>query len=113
MEVYGKENKKLTYLAAKSAAWRLLTNVYILRRIDELMEIYINDQVVDKNLGVVILQNADFSSKVAAIREYNKLKQRIIDKTDITSGGKPLPQPIYAGLSIQGHDSNKKDIQPR
>lgn len=104
----GPNGKPLTYMSAKTNAWRLLTNADILARIDELMDIYINDQVVDKNLGIVVLQNADFSSKVAAIREYNKLKGRIIEKKDITSGGKPIP--ILNILSdVQHNDSDQKD----
>jgi len=33
---------------------------------------------------------------------------------DITSGGKPLPTPIYGGSSIQNpkYDGDEKDIQP-
>ena len=32
---------------------------------------------------------------------------------DVTSGGEKInPNPIYGGASIQGHDSNKEDIQP-
>jgi len=74
--------KKGAYASARSSASDLLTNPNILKRIDELMEIYINNQVVDKELAFVILQKADLSSKVAAIREYNKLKQRIIEKIE-------------------------------
>jgi hypothetical protein len=47
-----------------------------------------NDVAVDKQLATVITQNADFGSKVSAIREYNKLKQRITERIDHTSGGK-------------------------
>lgn len=35
------------------------------------------------------------------------------DKLDLTSGGEKLPTPIYGGTSIQGHESNKEDIQPK
>jgi phage terminase small subunit len=65
------------YGTARTNASLLLTKTNILKRIDELLEIYINDQVVDKELGFVVLQKADLSAKVAAIREYNKLKKRV------------------------------------
>lgn len=43
----------------------------------------------------------------------SKLKpKRFGDKLDVTSGGDKLPTPIYGGNSVQGHDSNQKDIQP-
>lgn len=32
-------------------------------------------------------------------------------KTDITSGGKPIP--IYGGTSLPEHNSDQKDIQPQ
>ena len=71
-----KKGTGLTYNAAKSNAYRLLTNADILKRIDHYQDLYGNDQVVDKELAFVIMQKADFSSKVAAIREYNNLKRR-------------------------------------
>ncbi len=62
-------------------ASELLTNINILHRINELLDLSgLNDSFVDKQLLFVITQNADFSSKVSAIREYNKLRQRITDK---------------------------------
>lgn len=76
--------KKGAYAAARANASQLLTKTNILKRIDELMDIYINDQVVDKELAFVILQKSELSSKVAAIREYNQLKQRIKNKLELT-----------------------------
>ena len=71
------------YNTAKSNAWDLLTNTYILERINkELEDSGLNDNFVDKQLLFAITQNADISSKVKAISEYNKLKQRIITKTE-------------------------------
>jgi len=76
------------YASAKSGAWRLLTNDYILSYIRELYEqADLNDTVVDNELAFVIKQNADFGSKVAAIKEYNALKQRIKNKLDIEHSG--------------------------
>ena len=81
-------NKDLTnpkeYNACRSLASKLLTNVNILAYINQLMEEGgLNDAFVDKQLLLSITQNADFGSKIAAIREYNKLKQRITDKMKI------------------------------
>jgi hypothetical protein len=41
----------------------------------------LNDDFVDKELLFVIMQNSDLGSKVKAISEYNKLRQRITDKS--------------------------------
>jgi hypothetical protein len=89
IEAFGVDKSKSNwYKTAKAGASRLLTNVNLLARIDDLLDIYVNDQVADKELGFVILQKVDLSSKVAAIREYNKLKKRtselnLIDSTKI------------------------------
>ena len=83
IKAYQTENgKRITYKSAKTCAYRLLTNVDILARINELMDLFLNDQVVDKELSFVVMQKGDLSAKVAAIREYNKLKQRIVDKIE-------------------------------
>lgn len=97
--------RKGNYEIAKSAASRLLTNVNVLAHINELLEEGgLNDAFVDKQLHFVITQNAEFSSKVAAIREYNKLKQRITDKQQITH---ILPTPI---LNVLGDNSDKESL---
>jgi len=70
------------YNTAKASAYKLLTNAYILSCINqELEEAGMNDNFVDKQLLFAITQNADLGSKVKAISEYNKLKQRITTKT--------------------------------
>jgi hypothetical protein len=80
------------YLAARVSASRLLTNTNILRRINELFEESgLNDQFVDKQLEKLITQDADFTNKMAAIKEYNKLKQRITEKIDVAMSEKPKP----------------------
>lgn len=89
--------QKGAYTGARASASRLLTDANILARINELFESDgFTDVAVDKQLKFVINQNADFPSKVAAIREYNKLKQRITDKSeqlvvaDVTSNGETV-----------------------
>lgn len=85
IEAYDVKIKKGTYKAARVQAHRLLTNDNILKRINELLDdMVLNHQFVDKQLGIVITQNADLSSKMRAISEYNKLKQRILEKADST-----------------------------
>jgi hypothetical protein len=73
--------KKGAYNTAKVNAHRLLTKANILVRIDELFEAGgLNDSFVDKQLEKLITQDAEYSAKVAAIKEYNQLKQRITKK---------------------------------
>lgn len=90
------QTKPNWYRTARSRASELLTSPNVLRRIDELLELgELNNQFVDKQLAKLILQDADFSSKIAAIREYNKLRQRINEKKELTV---KLPKPLLGDL---------------
>lgn len=75
------KSKKNWYLTACSAASQLLSNIKVCRRISELLtDQGLNNQHVDKQLLFVVTQFRDIPSKVQAIREYNKLKNRITEK---------------------------------
>lgn len=78
------------YRVCSSEGHANLRRPYIQARITELLNELLVDKVVDSHLASTIMQNKDLPSKVAAIREYNKLRARIIDKHDITSGGKTI-----------------------
>lgn len=94
MEVYGQadENgKKMSYMAAAAAASRLLKNVKVINRITELLETGgFNEVNVDKQHLFLINQFSDLKSKMAAIKEFNVLKNRVKNKLDLTSDGKPI-----------------------
>lgn len=91
------------YSVAKSGASENLTKPYILERIDEIFEAHgLNDQFVDKQLEKLIVQDADFSTKMKAIQEYNKLKARITEKKDITSGGEKIDMPVALVEFVDG-----------
>lgn len=71
-----------------------------------------NDLIIDSRL-MQIAVNASPKTAVEAIKEYNKLKMRILEKVDVTSGGKPIP--ILGGISnVQikpGDPKNRPDGQ--
>lgn len=76
-------SKKNAYNVAKNGAYENLTKPDILKRINELLELRgLNDSFVDKQLELVITQNAEFHAKVAAIKEYNKLKKRTVEQIE-------------------------------
>jgi hypothetical protein len=83
LAVYGEEylekNKKpMSYLVAVACASRLLTKANIIKRINGLLEKGgLTDENVDKQLLFLINQHADLKTKVAAIREYNSLRNRV------------------------------------
>lgn len=85
LEVYDVDtNKKWWYKTACSLASRLTSNDKVLKRINELLdEQWLNDEFADKQLLFLLTQHTDFWTKLWAIREYNKLKQRITDKLEI------------------------------
>lgn len=92
LEIYDIDKSKPNwYKTACAAASRLLSNVKVLERINELLEEGgLNDAFVDKQLKFLITQHSSFDTKLGAIKEYNKLKKRITDKLDITSDGKVI-----------------------
>jgi hypothetical protein len=60
---------------------RLLRNDKVQERIRVLLNELLKDEIVDAELAKVIKQDGDLAPKVAAIKEFNKLRGRIIDKT--------------------------------
>jgi len=75
------QSAKNWYKTVYSAASRLLNNVKVIDRINELLEEgWLNDVNVDKQLSFLITQHDDKSSKLNAIKEYNRLKTRILEK---------------------------------
>lgn len=84
IEAYSPKRIGNWYNSAKASASRLLTKVNILDYINNLLELRgLNDPFVDKQLELLITQNADFKSKLGAIKEYNQLKTRIRKELDI------------------------------
>lgn len=69
------------YNTSRTEGYKLLTIPYILKRINELLnDVIMNDATVDTQLALLIFQQHDFSAKLGAIREFNKLKGRIDEK---------------------------------
>lgn len=73
-------------LVCRSSASRLLTNDIIIKRTTQLLNEQMNDEVIDARLTEIIVKGEDKDS-IAAIKEYNKLKQRITEKSEIKHSG--------------------------
>jgi len=96
-KVYGIDlSTRGAYQSAKTCAWRLLTNVDLLAYINELLDLSLNKAHVDKQLAFLITQNADFSAKMAAIREFNAIRKRITQKFE---GTLTLAQAIHQAMT--------------
>lgn len=81
---------------------RLLRKVDIQDRITQLFNELLRNDIVDGELSKLIVQDSDWDVKVAAIKEFNKLKARITEKVDHTTLGKEIPAPIMGGFSTGG-----------
>jgi len=102
-EAYGCDlSNPKDYNSAKVNASKLLSTKRVLIRINQMLDSAgLNDSFVDKQLLFAITQNADLSSKVKAISEYNKLKQRIVNKLDLKI---QVEQPLFN--DVPKNDSN-------
>lgn len=70
--------------SCKYKAAGLLRTQKILNRINELLQtVTLNNVHVDKQLGFLITQNSDFKSKLGAIKEYNKLNERVSERIKV------------------------------
>lgn len=69
---------------------RLLVIPSVQAKITKYLNELLKDDVVDGELAKVIMWDTEPATKIAGIREYNKLKQRVSDKIDVTSKGKQI-----------------------
>jgi len=86
------------YDNCSAAASRLLRNAKVNDKIKELLVNSMTDSEVDSELIHTIKQREDYSAKMRAITEYNKIKQRITQKTDITTQGEKVS--VIGGMEI-------------
>lgn len=86
LEVYDVDTSKpWWYKTACAGASRMLSNVKVCQRINELLDSWwFNNQNVDKQHAFLINQFADLWVKMRAISEYNSLKQRITQKLELS-----------------------------
>lgn len=89
IEAYNPKHEGNWYQSAMASSSRLLRNVKICERINDLLEEKgMSDVFADKQLLFLMTQHDDFKNKLGAIREYNRLKQRITEKLDAKLKGK-------------------------
>lgn len=81
IDTLGKRNSSLRKTAAANGD-KLLRNTEILRRIDYLFDVYLNPDVMDREMSYVMAQRDDLISKVAAYREVAKVRGRVSNKID-------------------------------
>ena len=57
-----------------------LKRVKVAARLNEILKLYLDDNLVDNELAYVVAQKGDLLAKVQGIKEYNRLKRRVEDK---------------------------------
>lgn len=83
VEAYGIDlSVKGQYNVARNGAAQNLTKSNILDYIRSLYDTVLNDEIIDNELTFLIMQSADFRTKLGAIKEYNQLRQRITKKIE-------------------------------
>lgn len=84
-KAYNKEIKdKGSYHVCATEASKLLKKPKVKAYVDKLLtDQGLTDEFVDLRLKQIIIQDEDKKVSVAAIKEYNKLKARITDKSEI------------------------------
>jgi hypothetical protein len=84
------------YDNCSASASRLLKNDKIQSRITALLNNTLSNDVVDAELAKMILQNTDLPVKMAGIREYNKLRGRLVEKQELKTdfGGSVIVLPV-------------------
>lgn len=90
-----------------TAGERLLRNVYINQRIQDLLNETMNDRDMDAEIAYTARQREDMTAKMSAIKEYNKIKQRVTAKIDHTTLGKEIQ--VITGMEIIKEPKKNED----
>ena len=106
------EIQKRAYEIAKADAANLVAKSNIQKRCNELLDALIKDEIVDRELAKVIMQNSELPAKVSAIKEYNLLRNRIkqsdIPKVEIIFGDEQVKK--IARRISNGDKSSEKAL---
>ncbi len=106
------ENMKNRKVCEASAS-RLLSKVKICERIAELLDgAGFNNENADKQLLFLMNQHGDRKVKIQALREYNALKSRIVQKVENTHKIESIEQ-IEKSLKSIGSQDNVGANKPR
>lgn len=91
------------YKAAAVSAHHLLRNPNVKAYVNKVLKAQMKDEAVDSEIGKIIKQDRDLVSKGMMIKEYNKLRQRITEKSEVVH---KFPKPILDHVRTQ---NDKKD----
>lgn len=107
-EIKGTSEYDKMHLTCRANASRLLTNDNIIKRVRQLLNELMTDDVIDARLIEIIVKGNDADS-LRALQEYNKLKQRIVTKVDHTSKGNEIKGNTIVFADFTGDDSTTEN----
>lgn len=90
MQAYNKPGRRYStnYESSRAAAAKLLANPSVLKRVDEILKSYNNNETVDKERAWIIVQRENPIAKIMAIKSYDDLVGRITKKIKLSGGVK-------------------------
>lgn len=77
------QNRK-NYDMSRAGWYENLTKPHIKARIREILNDVFTDEAVDNETAKIIAQDHDLSAKLWGIKEFNRLKNRVIEKPPVT-----------------------------
>lgn len=77
INIESKKGRKTNYRTAQVNGSRLLSNAMVKSRVYQLLNELMKDEYIDGELAKVIFQDYKLDQKVAAIREYNRVRKRV------------------------------------
>jgi len=112
LEIYDVDTSKPGwYKTACASSSRLLSNAKVFNRINDLLESSgLNDSFVDKQLLFLLSQQDDKWAKMAAIKEYNSMKQRITKKIELESQWETSKKGFYDTMKNKIDSMNTEEL---
>lgn len=92
------------YHVAETTAYQWLCQPRVNARRMQLTSELLKDHIVDNEMMKVIIQDKDLTAKNTAMREYNKLAQRIVDRKDIRTQSVGVIRHLYGEADTFGFD---------
>lgn len=107
-EIIGSSEYDKMYNLCKSAGSQNIAKLNIQKRIRELLNEMMKDDVIDARLIEIIMKGNDADS-LRALQEYNILKQRIVTKVDHTFKGNEIKGNTIVFADFTGDDSTTEN----
>lgn len=110
----GSDKYNRIHAVCRVEASKLLTRPNVNARRIQLGTQMLRDEVVDFELSKVVTQDEERGHKLGAIREYNRMKGRVVEKKDIRMQSAGIVQHLYDaadGASEYDYDMESEDGQ--